>query len=137
MYKAIMTIMSLMIFSSANLLFSQNNNNILKHINISAQSKIEKVNVEILEETIHFSFSISCNTRAGSIKIEIYNPNGEKVDDITVKNLAKKASLIENVNGQLNKKIKYPEEGTWVIKIIPTNSIASISISCNLQKRSN
>jgi len=126
----------LIIFSPANLLFSQENNNILKHINISEQSKIEKVNVDILEETIHFSFSISCNTRAGVVKVEIYNPKGEKVDNITVKNLIKKASLVENVNGQLNKKIKYPDKGIWVIKIIPNNSIASISISCNLKNES-
>lgn len=136
MYKSTLTIICLIVFSSANLLFSQENDNILKHINISKQTKIEKVHVEVLEETIQFSFSISCNTRAGVIKVEIYNPKGEKVDEITVKNLVNKASLVENVNGQLNKKIKYPDKGIWVIKIIPNNSIASISISCNLKNES-
>lgn len=134
MYK--LTIISLIIFSSTNLLFSQTNNNILKTIEITKKSSVEKINIEILEETISFSFSISCNARAGIVKIEIYNPKGEKVDNITIKNLVKKKRLIENINGQLNKKIKYPDKGIWVIKITPNNSVANVAISCNLKNES-
>lgn len=125
-------------FLLTNLSFGQGTELDLKRsISLSGDSETEEIEIKV-EETVLLNINIKSNVKVGGLTIEIYDPNGEKQGNFSVGsqlNLNKssmeskdKKSKNEEVSGQIEKKIKEPVNGNWIIKIIPNKAEGTVLI---------
>lgn len=128
-----------MIILFTNLSFGQGTElNLQRSISLSGDSEREEIEIEVEDETLNLNISIKSTLKAGGLTIEIYDPNWVKQGNFSVGiqlNLNKPSSELKDnksknevVNGQIEKKVKEPIAGNWVIRIIPNRAEGSVSI---------
>ena len=128
-----------MIILFTNLSFGQGTVlNLKRSISLSGDSKTEEIEIKVEDETLNLNISIKSTVKVGGLTIEIYDPNGVKRGNFSVGsqlNLNRRSSGLKDsksknevVNGQIEKKVKEPIVGNWIIKIIPNKAKGSVSI---------
>ena len=126
-------------FLLTNLSFGQGTELDLKRsINLSGDSETKEIEIKVEDENLLLNIIIKSNVKYGALTIEIYDPNGEKQGNFSVgSQLSSKRSSTESkdekskneeVNGQIEKKIKEPVKGNWIIKIIPNKAEGTVLI---------
>lgn len=138
------SLLSLILF--ADLTFAQSTNVTLQRtISLPGDSKTEEIIVNVDEKLIYLlELSIKSTVSLGKLSIEIYDPKGEKHGNFTVGNQLNSENTIsikkqegvtsgksEIVNGTINKIIREPMIGNWIIKIIPNKARGRINIQSN------
>lgn len=128
-----------MIILFANLSFGQGTElNLKRSISLSGDSETEEIEIKVEDETLNLNISIRSTVKVGGLTIEIYDPNGVRQGNFSVGsqlNLKRHSSerkdnksKNEVVNGQIEKLVKEPIVGNWIIKIIPSKAEGSVSI---------
>lgn len=142
-YLFAFSLLSLILF--ADLTFAQSTDMTLERtISLPGDSKTEEIIVNVDEKLVHLVLTIKSTVSLGELSIEIYDPNGEKHGNFTVGNQLSSANTIsikkqegvvsgknEIVNGTINKIIRQPMIGNWIIKIIPNKAKGRINIQSN------
>ena len=89
-------------------------------IRFNGNSRAERVILNIDDETKELHLKIRSRIREGSLKIEIYDPSGGKRGNFVIEGqLGTNATSSESVEGRISKSIPTPQQGEWIIKIIP------------------
>lgn len=98
-------------------------------------SKEKTVTLNVGSETNQLYIMINCRVNKGRISIGIFSPSGEKKGDFEIESqfdesLSEASGNHEEiVEGSINKNIKTPEKGKWLIKIKPTNTNGALQIN--------
>ena len=109
-----------------------------RSINLTSNDKDDQsIILNVTEKTSSLGLDINCKVLLGSLKIEIYNPKGEKQGEFAVESQLKEKLPLnydeslnrELVEGKIEKIISDPIAGKWIIKLIPTKTYASIKIN--------
>jgi hypothetical protein len=79
-------------------------------------------------------FNINAKVSSGTTLIEIFNPNKEKVGELSLEHkktsgLTKENAFFKSTSGCLNKTISDSEVGDWQIKILSQKSEGTVTIS--------
>ncbi|MBO3116077.1 hypothetical protein J4050_04925 [Winogradskyella sp. DF17] len=109
-------------------------------------SKEKTITLNVGSDTNQLYIMINCRVMKGSISIGIFSPSGEKKGDFEIESQfdetskrtnEKETGIVEGrptkttteiVEGRINKNIKTPEKGKWLIKIKPTNTNGVLQI---------
>lgn len=120
---------------------AQTNHTVLdmdRQIDLHGDSTTEEIKIEIQKGTAGLDLSINSMIKAGSLTIEIYNPDGVKKGNFSVGGQLKPSTIDRNkrdgggkkelANGRISKYIEKPKLGNWVIKIIPEHAEGGVHI---------
>ncbi len=106
-----------------------------RNIQLDGSSDTEEITVEVTEDITCLSIGINSTIQSGYLTMEIYDPKGEKQGNFSVESqLKSNAKTKELVCGQMQKQIKEPLKGKWVVKLIPNNVKGDITIHTMLYK---
>ena len=98
-------------------------------IELDDSSETEKIKIDVAEDTKNLSFNVYGLVKSGSLTVEVYDPKGNKHGNFSVESQIKASSTAkEKVCGQMQRSIKDPVKGKWVIKLIPKNVTGEISM---------
>jgi len=104
-----------------------------RNIQLDGSSDTEEFKVEVSEDIESLQIAIISTIQSGYLTMEIYDPKGVKQGNFSVESqLNSNAKKKELVCGQMQKTIKDPIKGNWVIKLIPEKVKGDISI-CTTQ----
>lgn len=106
-----------------------------RNLVFNQSSKTKSVDVKIPKAIEALSIEIRCGIKKGNVTIQIFDPSGVKQGEFSVENTEEseeEQSLLsmmrENVVGEINKYIKKPVSGTWVIKFLPENATGHVEM---------
>ena len=122
---------------------SHHNNNcstISRNIQLDGSSKIEEIKLDVAEDISCLQIAVNSTIKSGSLTMEIFDPKGDKQGNFSVEsqiNSSSSSNAKELVCGQLNKTIKEPMKGKWIIKLKPKNVTGDITIHSNQLNQSN
>lgn len=142
MKKTILTysVMVLCFLSSTNSLRGQEyiSPPFFRQLKLSGETDVKEITMPLRDSLDYISFKITSVLKSGEIKVELYDPAGEKhgffilsgslnpVDkneDIFVR----KKTYISDATGNLLRTIKNPTRGLWKAKVISTNAFGVIN----------
>ncbi|MEM5564477.1 hypothetical protein WNY78_05160 [Psychroserpens sp. AS72] len=97
----------------------------------------QNIKLSVYEKTSFVGLNISCKVILGNLKVEIYDPNGNKQGEFAVESqiLDKSNGTKDNfyeketVEGQIEKFLKNPMRGDWIVKLIPIKTYAEVEIN--------
>ncbi len=126
--------LSLIMFLSFSALGQQCDGITLKrNIQLDGSSDTEEIKVEVSEDIESFQIAINSTIQSGYLTMEIYDPKGAKQGNFSVESqLNSNDKKKELVCGQMQKIIKNPLKGNWIVKLIPKKVKGDISI-CTTQ----
>ena len=100
-----------------------------RNIEFDGDSKKEEMKVSVTEDNDKLCFGISSMLNSGDLTVEIFDPNGDKQGYFSIEGQsASKAKKGDMVCGQMNKEIKDPMKGDWVVKMLPKKASGKITI---------
>jgi len=104
-----------------------------RRLDFSNASKKSEVKINMTEDHNWLHLKISSNFSTGAVVVEIIDPNGEKRGTYTIKTddpveLGENTTTAEHVNAELAKDFRYPQNGEWIVRAIPTSATGWIVI---------
>ena len=105
--------------------------NLQREIRLEANSKPEKVILDIDENVARFELVINITVTSGKLKIEVYDPKGN-IQGTFLVGTQLNSEKLERVSGNINKSLKDPQSGSWKISIIPAEATGSITIQTSV-----
>lgn len=112
---------------------NRNTNNGVTEVRLSHSLELEndsrkdEVSVSIPEGTIDMELKVYCEISSGKLVIELYDPQGKKEANFSLiaqKRSGQKAKAF----GNISKKLREPQSGEWILKIMPENVTGDIDI---------
>jgi hypothetical protein len=102
-------------------------------LNFNNESKKTEVKVNMTDDYNYISFRIVSFFEKGCVIVEIIDPKGEKQGTCTVKSddniiVGENTTTKEHVSGEITKDFRYPLNGEWIIRVIPTAATGSVQI---------
>ena len=91
-------------------------------------SKEKTVTLNVGDDTNQLFIMINCRVNKGSVSITIFSPSGHERGDFEIESqfdegLSETSGKHDEVvEGSINKNIKSPEKGKWLVKIKPTTT---------------
>ena len=100
-----------------------------RNIEFDQSSETQSVNIAVSEGNSQLCFGISSTLKSGDLTVEIYDPNGKDYGNFSIEgNNSASAKNKDMVCGQINKQIKDPMKGDWVVKLLPSQANGQIAI---------
>ena len=107
-----------------------------RNIELDGSSDTEEIKVEVSKDTTTLFIGINSTIQSGQLTIELYDPKGNKHGNFSVESqLKSNKSRTESVCGQMQKQIKDPVKGDWIVKLIPNKVIGNVSICTSLTEQ--
>ncbi|MEM7186862.1 MAG: hypothetical protein AAF466_09400 [Bacteroidota bacterium] len=138
MTKSIKLITAVVIFlMTTPLAFAQHSSchsTLTRSIKLDNSSKKEEIKIEVADDVKCLGIGLNSTISEGSLTVEIFDPNGDKQGNFSVESQMSSSSSSEGKNsemvcGQLNKTIKEPMKGDWVVKLKPKKVTGKIQIN--------
>ncbi|MEO5601548.1 MAG: hypothetical protein ABIR06_11545 [Cyclobacteriaceae bacterium] len=98
-----------------------------REITLDKDSKSEEVILKIEDDVDRFELIINSKVITGNLKIEVYDPKGNKQGTFSV-GTQLNGEKSERVNGKISKSLKHPQSGNWKVNIFPTKATGIITI---------
>ena len=107
---------------------------ITRTIQLDASSKTKEIKLEVNDDVKCLQIGLISTIESGALTIEIYDPNGDKQGNFSVESGLSSSSSSAGKNkdlvcGQLNKTIKDPMKGNWIVKLKPKKVTGEIMIN--------
>jgi len=132
-------VLVLLAILSEALLFAQNTEfTTTRRLGFNQSIKTQQVEIDAPENTAQLNLKILCSVEKGAVKIQIFNPSGEKEGEFKVEGTETESTgelfdLLQNgVSGEINKKVYDPEKGAWLVKFIPEKATGKVQIISKL-----
>lgn len=101
-----------------------------RDIELKGNTSDEQITIDIEADCPRLSLKVMSIIQAGVLKIEIIDPAGVNQGSFSVESqISGGESQRESVEGQINKMIKDPIAGTWVIRIKSTKAHGRLRIN--------
>ena len=127
---------------SSNLCLSQNGEySVERAISLYKDSETNIVEIKVQEKTKQIDIKIISTIESGNLTIEIYDPNNEKLGNLSIGSMftisgAKTNNVDakennkrdEDVIGRIDRRFENPSQGTWIIKFIPKEAECDIHL---------
>lgn len=94
-----------------------------------SKSKVKEVKVEITKGYNYLKIEAKSHIVAGQLKIEIFNPKGEKKGMFDLGDFSKEDEDLTEVSGEISKTFLGPMTGVWKIKIMPKGCAGILNLS--------
>lgn len=144
MEKSIKTIFGFLfvsfLFASVTIAQERTSFNLHRKVELKNDSKPKEITIEINEKKCRFNLRIRSTIYAGEVKLEIYDPKGNKQGnfqigcqveaDFALNELAEDKTL-ETVIGSTAKLVEDAMLGDWKVKIFPKNAVGNVMIEFN------
>jgi len=111
---------------------SESNLLLERQIRLKDHNQKETITVEVENDIYKINFNVQTRLVGGKMKIDIYNPDGEREGTFSVSTQLSE-TVSEVAMGQLNKEIFEPQPGIWKIVIDPKKANAEISLSTSAE----
>lgn len=110
--------------------------NLTRNIHLKGSSSTEKIKIEVTENTNCIHLGINSIIQSGSLTIEVYDPKGNKQGNFSVESqIGSNKQFGESVCGQIQKTIKTPLKGEWIVKLIPNKAKGEVSICTSMTQK--
>lgn len=104
--------------------------NLSRNIEFDGTSEKQEVNIAVSEGNDKLCFGISSTLQSGDLTVEIYDPNGKDYGNFSIEGQSSSSAKNKDmVCGQMNKEIKDPIQGNWLVKLIPSKAKGQIAIN--------
>ena len=97
------------------------------------ESKKSEVKITMTNEYNYLGISIRSKFIKGTLVVEIFDPKGDKQGSYTLKTeetvvLGENTISGEQVSGEFDKYFKFPINGEWIIRAVPTSATGTIEL---------
>ena len=104
-----------------------------KVISFNNDSKTEEIIINVKDKTPVMDLNINGSVSYGTLKLEVFNPNGESVRRVKIKVKLKNPNKNGVSIGEINKFVKNPELGNWMVKLTGVKVTGKINIKANFE----
>jgi len=107
---------------------------ITRTIHLNESSNTKEIKLEVNDDVKCLQIGLISTIESGALTIEIYDPNGDKQGNFSMEsdlssNSSSAGKNKDLVCGQLNKTIKDPMKGNWIVKLKPKKVTGEIMIN--------
>ena len=104
-----------------------------RNIQLNKSSDIEEIKIDVAKNTNHMNIGVNSTIRSGSLTVELFDPKGNKQGNFSVESqISSNDQKKECVSGQMQKTIKNPMSGHWIVKLKPKKAQGEVSICSRL-----
>jgi len=95
----------------------QTDSDLNRTIELNGSTDQKTITITVEPGTVHLDIKIRSILEEGQLRVEIYDPNGEKQGTLSATSDPSSDSVREKVEGRLNKIAKDPMPGEWTVRL--------------------